>query len=330
MKEGFKKFAKKTLATVGTTAILATNAAKATTADLLAKIKDKKIDFTEKVADNTKVATTNLKMVMAHNDKTVWTKNPEYLDGNGEPIFKFENGKLVLTDKKFIKLQPVLDDFYKIQNKELIKLTENGIIAILRDSGLDQSFENMLIQQFLQAALGNGEMPLRFKGIAEPHQTNFKKIRKLAGNPANLDKDGNINETEQILQKIIDQATKVSLDKLMTNPTFGANFEDAKRLDDKWSELMEKKTLDKDEKTMLVMYEYYKYKGFPKTCIPKAVRAFLSGYNNDISYMDPNKLTDDFVVSEYIRIMEEYENLFQTTADLKPDLEVEVDVEDLY
>jgi len=130
---------------------------------------------------------------------------------------------------------------------------------------------------------------------------------------------------------LINIANKIPLYQLEQNEIFAANWNDAKRLDDKSSELYGRKTLNDDEKTMLAMDQYRRYKKFPMDCIPDVMRAFLSGYNNDISYMDPDKLTDEFVTKEYLGIMAEYEKLFQNTEKLHPGwkMDEEIDIDDL-
>ncbi len=293
---------------IGSTSAGVVNAGQAQP-DLLALIKANQITVTQ---DNTRVADDD---VYRTNPTTPNNENndPE-TGGEGDPIFVFKNGKLVLTDsEKYTKLQPLLDKFYKIKDKKLIKLTENGIITIFGDDKLKPYFKNILIQQFLNAALGNGELAYRTKGTMEPHQTNFKAIREMANNPVNLDKKGNISETQKLLQKVIDQANEKPLKGLKTGAIFNQNWNDAKSLfyAKKSVELAGKKNKTIDDKTMLAMNQFYMFKSLTSTIDIVDMKGFLYGQTGNGSYMEEGRLSDRFVINQYLTFMGKMEGLFE-------------------
>ena len=72
------------------------------------------------------------------------------------------------------------------------------------------------------------------------------------------------------------------------------------------------------------MEGYHDFKEFTSTVDIKDMRAFLSGYLNDINYMGEG-FTDEFVAGEYLAAMKEMEKDMGNTTDLKPDLKVEMD-----
>ena len=125
------------------------------------------------------------------------------------------------------------------------------------------------------------------------------------------------------------QANAVPLETLLKDKTFAANWQDAKNLKGKSNELTAKKTLSEDDKTMLAMSEYNHFKEYPSTVGTKGMRAFLSAYLNDLSYMAPDALTDEFVTKQYLQAMQDMEGKMKNTKELAPDLKEVVDVDDL-
>ncbi len=124
------------------------------------------------------------------------------------------------------------------------------------------------------------------------------------------------------------KAERIPLNQLKHNPTFGANFNDAKNLQGKSVELTAGgKGLDEDGKIMSAMEQYYYFKDMTSTVDIQDMRNFLIFMTGDISYDDADKTTDEFVVGEYLRIMAEQEKLFQNTANIVGD--EEYDDEDL-
>jgi len=242
--------------------------------------------------------------------------DPELYSNRGEPMFKFENNKLILIEKnKFPETQTLLDNFYNLPNKKLITTTEKYTSELLQDNDIKWYAENRSIQFFLYAAIGEKLNWWDLK-LSDLHKTHYIEICKLAGSPVKLDSEGNINYTEMLMRKMQKQANKISLDKLEQNPIFSDNWRDAENLFDgrKSNEITAKRTLTKDDQTMLMMDEFYQFKFLTSTVDVENMRNFLFRYlDNNASYMSEDRTTDEYVVTEYLKVMQKAENDFQNT-----------------
>ena len=121
----------------GTAEFIATDAGK----EIIFSTKDKEtLDFG--LNARTYVENFNNKIanyfIAKEEEKELAQKNYTEIEPPTEPIFKFENGKLVVNNNEFSnEAQPVLDNFYNIQDKKLIKFTENAIISLMNDDNLN-------------------------------------------------------------------------------------------------------------------------------------------------------------------------------------------------
>ncbi len=214
-----------------------------------------------------------------------------------------------------------------MQNRKLITTTQKYISDILKDEHLYEYIQNPLIQLFLYSACGKNINWWKLD-ISNLHKTHYLEICKLSGKPIKLDNKGNVNETEKLLRKMQKQANKVSLLKLKKNSIFGANWNDAENLFDakKSVDLAGKRNKTKDDKTLLAMDEYYQFKSLTSTVDVQDMKTFLYGQTGNGSYMAPNKLTDEFVLRQYLEVMAKYEKLFQNTKELDPGHKIDNEV----
>ncbi len=240
--------------------------------------------------------------------------DPELYSNRGEPMFKFENNKLILIEKnKFPETQTLLDNFYNLPNKKLITTTEKYTSELLQDGGIYGYAKNKSIQFFLYAAVGEKLNWWDLK-LSDLHKTHYIEICKLAGNPVKLDTEGSINSTEMLLRKLPKQANKISLYKLEQNTIFSDNWRDAINLQGKSVKITVKRTLTKEDKTILLMEQYREFKEYTSNIDIENMRNFLFRYlDNNASYMSEDRTTDEYVVTEYLKVMQKAENDFQNT-----------------
>ncbi len=160
----------------------------------------------------------------------------------------------------------------------------------------------------------------------DPYIEENNKQNSSAFTAINLAKKG-----ETSAAKLVIAANKIPLSSLQKNATFAANFNDAENLFDakKSNEITAKKTLTEDDKTMLLMQEYYEFKNVPTLIKIESMRGFLFRYKNAAYYMDSNILDDASITSEYLKTMKQAEKDFKNTPRLKPDLKQQVAVDDL-
>ncbi len=140
------------------------------------------------------------------------------------------------------------------------------------------------------------------------------------------------SDTTKIMKRIMAAANAKPLDELKKGDIFRHNWQDAENLFDsrKSNEITAKSEISKDDKIMLAMDQYFKFKEYPSTRDIEDMRGFLFRYMDDPSYMRDYQTTDDFVTTQYLKTMASVENDMINKENLAPDLNVEVDDEDLW
>ena len=286
-------------------------------------------------------------------------KTAEFFEGSREDIisaFEYVNENATETYKKRFDTE-----------EEIVKDPETGELLATSEQNLDSGSEYPEIDEFTNKMLKKAERMPDMIAFIKRVQVRAIKLKKDEIDKSFLKKsieayqiegkteqgerteilweminfyntyfaylDLNIDDSKFILTKVFNQANETPLETLMTKPIFEANWGDARNLfyGKKSNELTAQRTLTEDDKTMLAMDQYYKFKGYTSTRDIIDMRAFLFRYNNDASYMSEEKTTDEFVVDEYLRVMREMEKKFEETKELKPEIGIEeVEMEDLW
>lgn len=288
----------KTIATgIATTAILTTTAVKATAGNLLDKIKNKKINFTEKVAKNTQHSADKLKAQITNPDTTAnfdekvnETKIKEHKEAikgiEGNP-FKIENGKLIFTDNSAdvaqTNIHEAIDYYNNIKMTNVYKdISYSAIQVILNDETLTEKQQvaaitiifELSMKQFgykLSRIGGNDDGERKYDG-GKTYIT--KSIQQLKSLNASIDNIAYFNTHEYLNEY---------------NLTYKANYKRAKELFNAGAgsicgNIAGKNKLTTDEGNAYLMDVYYDFSKRPQNWTTKDKKSFLGLYFDDISW----------------------------------------------
>lgn len=124
-------------------------------------------------------------------------KTLDILGGGDDLVFAVQGDKLVFSDTTS-EFAAVVNKFNALTNTQLKKATLKYIQQIIDNKeGYEPRQQNLLISAFVQTALG--ETPaLRTAGFAS-FKDGLVEVSALAGKPAFVDNDGNINNTKEVL-----------------------------------------------------------------------------------------------------------------------------------
>ena len=113
-----------------------------------------------------------------------------------DPTFSIENGVLKVTGGNE-KVQEAVNDFNNLTNQNLKNTTLNYIQQVMDDNNLQDREKRMLITSFIQASLG--QKTRAFGDVDAKYKKAYIEITELAGKPAKVDKDGNVEMSDDDL-----------------------------------------------------------------------------------------------------------------------------------